>query len=257
MAAFTLSDWQDKVAQVVAKTPAPGRFAALSAIDHLKKAWGIRDIDPAMAVFRGITADEESATAVFHALKARRYRGASALNPRRHDQKAALVPFCAAIEHALVGMMPLQPTVVLKKPSARSPRIRLRFAAYDVSGQKYVIEPEPPLHGIMSVNGLPHDFAHELQQLATRQRAKKILDHVKRLANERNLLLYSSPRGFPNVSDLKDEFFAQAARRIFRNLGIYLFIIEYRQRQDFVQQALDAFLAMLEYLPSQGQDASE
>ena len=250
MTAFAFSDFQQKLAQVVAKTPAPGKHAAQNAIAHLKKAWEIRQIDPAMAVFRGITADEESVTAIFHALKARRYVGANSFNPHRHTQKAAMVPFLAAIEHALVGMMPLQPTVVLKKPTVKPPRIRLRFAAYDQNGEKYAIEPEPPLHGVMSLNGQPHDFADELKQLATRQQAKTILEHVRRLANERNLLLYASSRGFPDVRDLQDEFFFQAARRIFRNLGIYLFVIEYKQRQDFVQQALDAFLRMMKHLPA-------
>lgn len=257
MTAFELSDSQQKILQVVAKTPAPGRYAAQNAVAHLKKAWEIREIDPAMAVFRGITADEESVTAVFHGLKARRYIGAERLNPRRHNQKAAMIPFLAAVEHALVGIMPLEPTVVLKKPNSKSPRIRLRFAAYDRTGQKYAIEPEPPLHGEISLNGQRYDFSDELRQLATRQQAKSVLDHVRRLANERNLLLYASPTGYPEIHDLRDEFFVTAARRIFRNLGIYLFVVEYKQRQDFVQQALDAFFRMMTHLPADPNGAAQ
>lgn len=61
-----------------------------------------------MAVFLGITADEESATAIFHALKARRHPSAAAVNPRWHAHEAAMVPFFPAMEHVLTAMMPLQ-----------------------------------------------------------------------------------------------------------------------------------------------------
>ena len=35
----------------------------------------------------------------------------------------------------------------------------------------------------------------------------------------------------------------------FGNLAIYLLIVEYDERQDLVQQSLDAFLKMLGHLP--------
>jgi hypothetical protein len=249
-----LSDFQEKLRQISIKTPSPGKHAARNAIVHLQKAWELRKVDPAMAVFRGITADEESATAVFHALKHRHYQGAAALNPHRHDQKAAMLPFLLVLNNALVGMMPLQPTIILRKPASKLPRILLRFSAYDSEGEKYSIEPEPPLHGIVSVNGQPCDFSTELEQLATRQNAKSISEHIRRLANYRNRILYASPRGIPDLSGLRDEFFFQTRARVFRNLGIYLFITEYSQRQDFVQQALNAFLKMMGRLPERTQE---
>src|SRR5262249_46589171 len=122
-------------------------------------------------------------------------------------------------------------------------------AAYDANGQKYAIEPEPPLHGVVRLQGVQHDFAEELKQLATLQKAKTIMAHIRKLANERNRLLYAGSQGIPDVQDLKDEFFIATARQVFRNLAVYLFIIEYTQRQDFVQQALNAFLKMLGHLP--------
>jgi hypothetical protein len=165
-----------------------------------------------------------------------------------------MVPFLAALEHGLIGMMALEPTVVLRKPTSKLPRIVLRLAAYDANGQKYAIMPEPPLHGVVHLAGVQHDFAAELQQLASRQKAKTIMAHIHKLANERNRLLYAGSQGIHDVKDLKDEFFTQAARRVFRNLAIYLFIIEYKQKQDFVQQALDAFLKMLGHLPAKADE---
>src|SRR5688572_12178635 len=124
--ALPLTDFQDKLRQVVEKTPSPGKHAARSAIVHLQKGWELRQLDPAMAVFRGITADEESVAAIFHALKARHYKGAATLDPHRHLHKAAMVPFLAALEHGLVGIAALEPTIVLRKPTSKLPRIRLR-----------------------------------------------------------------------------------------------------------------------------------
>ncbi len=150
--------------------------------------------------------------------------------------------------------MAFEPTVILRKPTSKLPRIVLRLAACDANGQKYAIMPEPPLHGVVRLAGVQHDFPAELQQLASRQKAKTILAHIRKLANERNRLLYAGSQGIPDVQDLKDEFFTQTARRVFRNLAIYLFIIEYTQRQDFVQQALDAFLKMLRHLPAHAEE---
>jgi hypothetical protein len=222
-------------------------YAAANAVEHLRLAWKIRHLDPAMALFRGITADEESVTSIFHALKARKYVGADQLRVRRHDHKAAGVPFLAAVEGALVGMMPLRPTLVFKRPSGPAPRIRLRLHLTGLDGIPYQAEHEPPLHGSLSLNGSPVDFSNELNMLASLQQAKDIQTHIHALANERNRLLYASPNGIPSVT-LTDQYFLMIRRRVFRNLGIYLLIMEYKEHQAFVQQALDAFWAVLSTL---------
>jgi hypothetical protein len=251
MPPLKLFDHQRKMLAVAASTPAPGRYAVSNALNHLRAGWRVRKVDPAMAVFRGITANEESATAVFHALKQRKYKGAEILKVRRHDHKAATIPFLDAVEHALSGLMAHEPNIVLRKPASKPPRIRLRFHAVGADGQRYNVEPEPPLHGIMTANNIRSDFGFELGQLVTRQPANSMLEVIRDTANERNRLLYASSSGIPAVSELKDEFFIRERRRVFRNIGIYLFI-EYPEHQDFVQQALDAFLKMLGRLPSSG-----
>jgi hypothetical protein len=74
-----------------------GRHSLMSALDHLSRGWAIVQVDPAMAMFRGITAEEEAATAVFYTLKERGYDIATKLNPWDHTQKSALVPFIIVI----------------------------------------------------------------------------------------------------------------------------------------------------------------
>jgi len=51
-----------------------------------------------MAAFRVITAEEEVATAIFHALVRRKYVGANQIDPRNHVHKAAVAPFFEAVE---------------------------------------------------------------------------------------------------------------------------------------------------------------
>ncbi|MEW5884951.1 MAG: hypothetical protein AB1725_12115, partial [Armatimonadota bacterium] len=78
-----------------------GRHAGRSAIRHIRRAWALKDIDKEMAAFRGITAEEESVRAIFHALQKRRYPGASCLKWRDHRQKAAVDPFFRAVSQVL------------------------------------------------------------------------------------------------------------------------------------------------------------
>lgn len=72
-----------------------------AAFIHLSLAHRLKDIDPAMALFRAITAEEEAATALLRALQVRRYADAGKLLPRDHLQKAAVYPYLRAItKHA-------------------------------------------------------------------------------------------------------------------------------------------------------------
>src|SRR3972149_10464663 len=69
------------------------RHCYRSALRHLEKAEGLSEIDPAMAIFRGITAEEEAASGLMHCLRELDYVGGNRLNPRNHIHKHALIPF--------------------------------------------------------------------------------------------------------------------------------------------------------------------
>src|SRR5437762_14165480 len=79
------------------RTALPGRPAAKSAVRHIDKAYALADLDPDMAAFRAITAEEEAGTALFHSLKRHRYPGSAVLKPRDHLHKNAVAPFCTAV----------------------------------------------------------------------------------------------------------------------------------------------------------------
>jgi hypothetical protein len=79
--------------------------------------------------------------------------------------------------------------------------------------------------------------------------AKNIRQHIDRLANQRNLLLYGNSEGILGVKDVTVDSSMLPRDESFGNLAIYLLIVEYDERQDLVQQSLDAFLKMLGHLP--------
>jgi len=75
MAAFIESEYDAKVVAMLRDTAAPGQYAARNAVRHIDQAYLLVDVDPPMAAFRAITAEEEAATAVFHALRLQVSRG--------------------------------------------------------------------------------------------------------------------------------------------------------------------------------------
>ena len=73
----------------------------------------------------------------------------------------------------------------------------------------------------------------------------EIVDLLKKVANQRNLLLYANQQGFPSEVDIEDKFFPAYQKRVLTLLRTYLMIDPYQENQLFVQDALDAFLSML------------
>ncbi|MGN2624120.1 hypothetical protein ACTCUN_13135 [Stutzerimonas balearica] len=68
-----------------------------AAFINLSLAHRLKDIDPAMSIFRAITAEEEAATGLLRALQARGYAAPGELLPKDHLQKAAVYPYLRAI----------------------------------------------------------------------------------------------------------------------------------------------------------------
>lgn len=245
-----LKEVQKEVSKLILHTPAPGKHSARSAIMHITKAWQIRDADREMAVFRAITAEEESVTAIFHALKRRKYEGAEKLNPRDHIHKAAVFPFFIAVSQVLdeANQMGLQPTIELRKHN-ESARFLVRLTVPTPDGKQSWAYPEPPLHYTVSMDGQLHDFSDQLSKLANEKNRKSINDHVRAPANKRNQILYASSGGIPAIEHSLDSYLLRRRDIIFNNLIVYLMIDPYKEKQLFVQQALSAFLKMLRPIP--------
>lgn len=92
-----LNPHQERLIATALKTSAPAKHSVRSAIRHLERSWQLVETMPEISAFLAITAEEEAATAVFHALKKRKYAGAKQINYKLHRVKNALYPFLLAI----------------------------------------------------------------------------------------------------------------------------------------------------------------
>lgn len=247
---FQPSAFQKKVSELILDTPAPGKHCARNAIAHIERAWKIKDVDPEMAAFRAITGEEEAATAIMHSLRRRKYKGAEKLKYRDHTYKAAVFPFFQAISGLFARHLEqFKPTLEIDA-KAEKPILKTRINVPGPTGELMHAYPDLPLHFEVTINGKVHDFSHELDELATAKNVKKITDYIKRQANARNVILYASNKGIPKIEHPPiEEIIERKDAIVFGHLVIYLMIDPHKEHQLFVQQALTAFLKMLNAIP--------
>jgi hypothetical protein len=244
-----LTEIQSKISELVEQTPAPGNHCCRSAISHIKRAWTLRQMDKEMAAFRAITGEEESVSAIFHSLRRVGYVGADKLNPRNHVHKAALHPFLQAVKTNLAQAKvdQLKPTLELNLDEKVS-KFKVRLSLPEEFGLNLHIYPVLPLDFTLHHNDKLYNFVKEILQVTKQDTVETVVDHVRSIANTRNQVLYASQQGVPQVRELTDKFLITRRDRIFGNITLFL-LIDAHPVQSFVQQALDAFLAMLRLLP--------
>jgi hypothetical protein len=219
------------------------RHCAKHALHHLKKAWSIVDIDPEMAAFRGITAEEEAATAILIALKEKKYRHAEKLNHKRHDHKQAVYPFLRAIGNFLheTQPFPVKPHLVIAEEDGK----KLFRIELEMPDGRIVI-PEPPLgFTVTKEDGTPYHFDRQLQDIADGAGKETALAHIKELAQTRNHLLYADYEGLPAVTSDLSQGLMVAQRRVLLLVRVLCLIFPYKEKAVFVEQAIEAFLKMM------------
>lgn len=249
MSELELKPIQAKIVELVEKTVAPGKHSARGAIRHIQRAWLIRDIDHEMAAFRGITGEEESVTAIFHALVRRKYVGADRINRWKHAHKWAVEPFFKAVAQVLAPVQEMLGPKLEVSMHEGEERVRVRIDGLVADHSAY---PKPPLNIQMRINSKVHDYKPELQKIAEGHQAGTIKKHIEKLANLRNVLLYAGPTGVPGIADKSlDKHLLGRRDSIFRNLTVFLLIDPYSEKQSFVQDCLDAFLSMMELMPKE------
>lgn len=244
------TDDQKVLSLLDAEPPSRARHCFRSALEHLRRALLIQDIDPAMAVFRGITAEEEAASGLMHAFIERNYPNARLLNPRDHVQKHAVTPFLRFLLHHLAEI----------KLNGVS---RVRLAVGNVDGSKrlvvaFLLEgegepqtamPTPPLNLAVSEGnrGFP-DLSRNISELLEPTGYANALSFLQAEANLRNRILYAGPDGYPVIEDLKPEYIQERLRRVLTILKAALLVLPYEEVQPFASQALDSFLRLVKKL---------
>jgi len=223
------------------------KSCARNAIHQLEKSWKIKDIDPEMAVFCAITAEEEAATSIFIALKEKGYDNSQKLKFKNHTYKQALAPFFQAIAKFIADVSQLanfpfgKNFKLLIDSKEDQKKLKLSF----VLPNGVNASPIPPLHFSISMNEKTYTFEKELTEITTGQSKKEIIKYIEELANLRNCLIYSTPEGIPKIKGKIDGHLQKRQKTVFSFLRVLCLIFPYREKALFVQQALNAFLVML------------
>ena len=250
MTAFVQAEFDQHLVEMLDSVALPARAAAKNAVRHIDRAHAIAVLDPDMAAFRAITAEEEAATALFHSLKRHNYPGSEALN-RDHLQKNAVAPFCSAVARLFADIdQRLNLRHQLKINTDTGTRfLENRFHVGGIGLGDYWATPQPPLNlAIRTQDGL-HDFAREIQTLADERQVATILEHLRKRKNMRNEILYASAAGLPNVA--LGNFLDKQRQIVKVGVVLLLMVDPYDEHQLLVAQALRAFLQMLKRLPEE------
>jgi len=223
-----------------------GRNCARNAISHLEAAREIKKIDPEMAIFRSITAEEEAATAIFIALKEKGYENACKIKFKSHIYKQAVAPFVTAVGKFMADVakwpdFPLGQEYQLSiKGEDENRKLILSFYIGNVQ-----VTPIPPLGFEIALNGKPYHFEQELLEITSGKKRADIIKHVKGIADLRNTILYARSEGIPKIIGNIDGHLEKRRRTVMSFLRIYSLIYPYKQKVIFVEQALKAFLVMM------------
>jgi len=176
------------------------KWASFNAIAHLRKSVEISKIDPAMAAFRAVCAEEEAATALINSLKEMDYEGADKLYFRNHADKHAVVLFVGTVmqwfqnRKAQAGEQFGQHRIFFDDIDGR---IGLHLSI-QLGRSNTAVHPTPPLHLIVhGAKTLAEEFQEEMKDLLGVERIHEIRRLIDQRANFRNTLLYATPAGIP------------------------------------------------------------
>ena len=217
---------------------------ARHAFHHLERAGQIVDIDPEMAMFRAITAEEEAATAVFFSVRQRRYANAEKIQLWSHPYKAALYPFVMQVYKFLASVSSQFPPIRLRLvEEAERPHLVWEFLAPD--GRWGM--PDTPFDFLVSEAqpGQPYHFERQLEEFSQGPAQGNVKKYIEERANTRNLLLYADEAGRPGVVGGTTETLTEQRKRVVKLCLLACMIAPYKERALFVQQALNAFLMMM------------
>ena len=221
------------------------RHCLRSAFYHLERAMILASIDPAMAAFRALTAEEEASTSLMYCLKEKGYKNASLLKPKDHVQKNAVSPFLNILGSSFAKTIgaQFQDFKLILEGEGENRRMLIALSLF-IDGEEMWVRPIPPLNFTVTSNGKPLSYRPEIDSLVETTGRKDIIEHLRSEANRRNLLLYAGPNGYPGNVQLPEGYFENRKKFLLTILRAYLLIQPYQEKLSFVQDSLDAFLSM-------------
>lgn len=248
----TTIDFQNKCFELVNALPRThATHCFRSAIYHLERSEAIREIDPAMAIFRAITAEEEAASGVIRGLIELGYPNAEHLNPHDHLHKHALFPFLEVLElffgQTLASHFKKYNLHIKEEDGVTRLTLAINVT---FNGIEQLAYPIPPLNfGMRYLNSdTPIDYSHQINQLIQARGKITIKAFLKEEANLRNKILYANPDGYPVIESIDASFAYKRRVRVFAMLNLFLLIAPYKEHQTFVSQSIGAFVILLKQL---------
>jgi hypothetical protein len=222
-----------------------------SALYHLEQAELLREVDPAMAIFRAITAEEEAASGVMRCVVEMGYPAADSLNPHDHAHKHAVFPFMQILELFFGQALANHFTNYYLHIKEVDGATRLTLALnVKINGEPQLAYPIPPLNfGVKNpdTNETP-DYSLQINQLIAAKGKASVKVFLRKEANLRNEILYADPNGYPTIPSLDVGFLVERRVRVLAMINVYLLIFPYQVHQPFVAQALASFVKLLQQL---------
>lgn len=227
------------------------RHSAMNAYECIRTAWRIKGISPKMALVSAITGEEEAASSLILAVKQKQYPNSSGLNHRNHLHKASIYPLIVAANNAIAQTTPQNIQIQISKSGP--PRIDVIIPLPD--GR--TAQPDNPLNFLAHSGGNPMSapklFESELARFASARGENTIVDALMRDANLRNIALYASDSGVPNIS-VGDTDILDRLQRIHVVSCVTIIVMQSADHQLMVTQCIDALTQMLPKIESNGFD---
>lgn len=246
-----LTDFEKKAEEAIDDCKGAVKHCMRNALKHLRLAWKIKDTDPAMALFRAITAEEEAASSIFNILKNQKYKNAERIHFRNHMHKQAVFPFLRSVVCYLKELnehngVPFEKYHLEHAIHNRRKAMQLHLKPREAD---VILTPIPPLHFNIADPKTKKVFTFEttFNKLHLSESFDTALDYVKHISNLRNTLLYANERGCPIVEGNVEDYLLESKRKVFVMVYLALLIDPWLDEghSAFVQQALDGFLLLL------------
>ncbi|CRM70361.1 hypothetical protein [Pseudomonas sp. 37 R 15] len=176
------------------------KLATKSSCLHISMARKILGVDPLMAVFRSVCAEEEAAAALIFSLKRLRYKGADKIQFRSHQDKQAIIIFIQAIKSWYTSFHAENITGLdnLRLFPCKAGKRKAFGVFMPIKGTSKSVFIEPPL-SLKTKNGLRwEDIIFDgVKAIATQGGFGNFPEMVKDRANFRNQILYASDQSLP------------------------------------------------------------
>jgi hypothetical protein len=207
-----------------------------------------------MSLFRAITAEEEAATSLILALKARQYPNATTLDQHNHVHKSAVTPYLHAVNNLIAATNCPKTTLIIHTSGEPQIHIKLEVTNLLSANEPIFAHPDQPLNFSMTEQEqgeIPTtaSVTTQLGEIAKGAKMHSIRHFVKHAANIRNQIIYSSDEGIPSVK-IEDEAILTRLSRVTTIHVLTIMIMQTTDHQLFAQQCLDGFIKMLSSIKS-------